>query len=225
MQHASRSISRMPDTRRLAYPEDTVDYHLFVDSKTQQTEDEGILIQSGIISKANGSSYLEYKNSKVVVACYGPKDIQRREDFTLDGFLKVDLNFCHFASRTKRTLPGELKDKEKALSTIVNESLSSVIQLKRYPKSQIDICIQILEEGDSEYVTLATILTACGVAIGDAGLEMFGLVVAAANEKTFVALMPELNQVTGLITEEENVKPIILEAKAIYPHVHQHFVN
>ena len=60
-----------------------------------------------------------------------PKDIQRREDFTLDGFLKVDLNFCHFASRTKRTLPGELKDKEKALSTIVNESLSSVIQLKR----------------------------------------------------------------------------------------------
>lgn len=171
-----------------------------------------------------------------------PKDIQRREDFTLDGFLKVDLNFCHFASRTKRRLPGELKDKEKALSTIVNESLSSVIQLKRqvvhlkpnlfffnfifrYPKSQIDICIQILEEGDSEYVTLATILTACGVAIGDAGLEMFGLVVAAANEKTFVALMPELNQVTGLITEEENVKPIILEAKAIYPHVHQHFVN
>ena len=60
-----------------------------------------------------------------------PKDIQRREDFTLDGLLKVDLNFCHFASRTKRTLPGELKDKEKALSTIVNESLSSVIQLKR----------------------------------------------------------------------------------------------
>ena len=60
-----------------------------------------------------------------------PKDIQRREDFTLDGFLKVDLNFCHFSSRTKRRLPGELKEKEKALSTIVNESLSSVIQLKR----------------------------------------------------------------------------------------------
>ena len=168
----------------------------------------------------------------------------------------MDLNFCHFACRTKRKLPGELKEKEKALSTIVNESLSSVIQLKRqvhreinefyqkvtriptfrlhvkyfkcpfrYPKSQIDICIQILEEGDSEYVTLATVLTACGIAVGDAGLEMFGLVVAAANQKTFVALMPELNQVTGLITEEENVKPIIDEAKAIYPHVHQHFVN
>ena len=61
----------MPDTRRLAYPEDTVDYHLFVDSKKQETEEEGLLIQSGIISKANGSSYLEYKNSKVIVACYG----------------------------------------------------------------------------------------------------------------------------------------------------------
>ena len=67
-----------------------------------------------------------------------PKDIQRREDFTLDGFLKVDLNFCHFASRTKRRLPGELKDKEKALSTIVNESLSSVIQLKRQVRPKTD---------------------------------------------------------------------------------------
>lgn len=143
----------------------------------------------------------------------------------MDGFLKVDLNFCHFSSRTKRRLPGELKDKEKALSTIVNESLSSVIQLKRYPKSQIDICVQILEEGESEYITLASVITACGISVGDAGLEMFGLLVGAGNEKTFVGLMPELNQVTGLITEDENVKPVIDEAKAIYPHVHQHFVN
>ena len=35
---------------------------------------------------------------------------------------------------------------------------------------------------------------------------MFGLVVAAASEKTFVSIMPELNQVTGLVTETDDIK-------------------
>lgn len=30
----------------------------------------------------------------VIVTCIGPKDISRREDFSLDGCLKVDLRWC-----------------------------------------------------------------------------------------------------------------------------------
>ena len=56
-------------------------------------------------------------------------------------------------------------------------------------------------------MTLAAILTGAGIAIADAGLEMFGLVVAAGSADAFVSLMPELNQVTGLVTcGEESVK-------------------
>ena len=61
----------MPDTKRLAYPEDTISYHLYTDDSSKVFSDEGFLIQTGIISQANGSAYVEYNNSKVIVACYG----------------------------------------------------------------------------------------------------------------------------------------------------------
>ena len=73
----------------------------------------------------------EYKGSKVIVAVYGPKDIQRREDFTLDGFLKVDLSYCLFAKADRRLMPAELKETERYQATQLTEALSSVIQLKR----------------------------------------------------------------------------------------------
>ena len=85
-----------------------------------------------LINAANGSAYMEYKGSKVMVAVYGPKDIQRREDFTLDGFIKVDLSYCLFAKPVKRALPTDLKDIERYQATQLTEALSSVVQLKRY---------------------------------------------------------------------------------------------
>ena len=122
----------MPDSRRLAYSENTLSYDLFVDDKKDTIyEDEGILIQSDVITAANGSGYIEYKGAKVMVAVYGPKDIQRREDFTLDGFLKVELSYCLFARRDKRLMPTELKDTERYQASQLTEALSSVVQLKR----------------------------------------------------------------------------------------------
>lgn len=123
----------MPDSRRLAYSENTLSYDLFVDDKKDTIyEDEGILIQSDVITAANGSGYIEYKGAKVMVAVYGPKDIQRREDFTLDGFLKVELSYCLFARRDKRLMPTEIKDTERYQASQLTEALSSVVQLKRY---------------------------------------------------------------------------------------------
>ena len=52
----------------------------------------------------------------------------------------------------------------------------------RYPKSQIDLCCQVLQEGASETTTVAAVVSACGLAAADAGLEMFGLVVGAATK-------------------------------------------
>ena len=87
------------------------------------------------------------------------------------------------------------------------------------------MCIQVLEESEFEYVTLAGIINCCGAAIGDAGLEMYGLVVAAGDETTFAAVMPELNQVTGLIADNDQFQDCLDQAKSIYPRVHNHFVS
>ena len=57
-------------------------------------------------------------------------------------------------------------------------------------------------------------------------LDMFGLVCGAGNEETFVSIMPELNQVTGLMaTSDKTISTVIQEARSIYPHIYQHFVH
>merc|ERR1712050_41690 len=198
------NFSRMPDQKRLAYPENSENYKLFsVEDKTAEKEvskDDQILLQTNIISNANGSAYVEYNKAKVIVTCIGPKDISRREDFSQEGCLKVDMNYCAFAKRGGRQMPGKTSNNQKEQAAIIQEAMSSVIYLQRYPKSQIDLCCQVLEEGSSESVTLAATVTACGLAAADAGLEMFGLVVGAGSESTFVSYMPELNQITGLVS-------------------------
>ena len=61
----------MPDTRRLAYSENTLSYDLFADKDDAKmivdNDDDGLLIQSDIITAANGSSYIEYRGSKFTI--------------------------------------------------------------------------------------------------------------------------------------------------------------
>ena len=63
---------------------------------------------------------------------------------------------------------------------------------------------------------MAGIINCCGAAIADAGLEMFGLVVAAGDKNTFAAVMPELNQVTGLLADTEGVTSKQLDILIFY---------
>ena len=61
----------MPDTRRLAYSENTLSYDLFADKDDAKMivdntdDDDGLLIQSDIITAANGSNYIEYMGLSV----------------------------------------------------------------------------------------------------------------------------------------------------------------
>ena len=84
----------------------------------------------------------------------------------------------------------------------------------------------------SESITLAALITACGIAVADAGLEMFGIVIGAGSEFTFVSYMPELNQITGLLSintpdipMDEDIKNVIRKAKSIYPTVYDFFTD
>jgi hypothetical protein len=70
------------------------------------------------------------------------------------------------------------------------------------------------------------------MAVADAGLEMFGLVVGAADESTFVSFMPELNQVTGMLALkipevgiDEGIKKVITKAKSLYPTLYDYFTS
>ena len=189
----------MPDQRRLPFPEDSVSYKYYLKEKpaAKEEEEDEILLNSSLIKNANGSSYVEYNGAKgnfnlqisrliflkVMVACIGPKDLAKREDFSLSGLLKIELSYCAFASRAARRAPSKTTEEEKEQAQIIEEALKSVILLKRYPKSQIDMRVQVICEGAAETTTMAAIVTACGLAAADAGLDMYGVVIGGMGQR------------------------------------------
>eukprot|EP01066_Platyproteum_vivax_P021245 Platyproteum_vivax@DN9273_c0_g1_i1.p1 len=64
------------------------------------------------------------------------------------------------------------------LSLMARESLSAVVLLHLFPRSQIDLCVHILE---TDGAILATLINACSLALVDAGVPVRGLLVAATS--------------------------------------------
>jgi len=141
------------------------------------------LMLSTTVQKVIFRKYLGLHFFEVMVACIGPKDLAKREDFSLSGLLKIELSYCAFASRASRRAPSKTTEEEKEQAQIIEEALKSVILLKRYPKSQIDMRVQVICEGLAETTTMAAIVTACGLAAADAGLDMYGVVIGGMGQR------------------------------------------
>ena len=133
-------------------------------------------METGFISRASGSAYAEYKNTKLVVSVSGPRPTGAGETFNDVGILHCHFKYCSFARRDcrKSYLPDE---EEKEYSVIMEEALSSCLCLEKYPKSRFDCFIQVLED-DGSVVPAA--ITAGSLAFADAGIELFDLVTACS---------------------------------------------
>lgn len=111
---------------------------------------------------------------------------------------------------------------EKDLSLMLQESLQPAVCLHKYPRSQVEVNVMVLENGGS---VLAHAITCASLALADAGIEMYDLVLgcsirqdgasyvadpsyAEENHQAWgaggdqgsltVAFLPSLNQVSGL---------------------------
>lgn len=72
-----------------------------------------------------------------------------------------------------------LRRREKEISLLIQQALYPAVRLQQYPKSTIDIVIQVLE-WDGLWSTIAASISACSLAIADAGIEMVDLISASA---------------------------------------------
>ena len=135
-----------------------------------------LVLEVGFISRASGSAFAEYRNSKVVCSVSGPRPTGAGENFTDIGILHCHFKYSTFARKDCRK--GYLQDdEEKEYSVILEESLSSCLCLEKYPKSRFDCFIQVLEDDGS---VLPASITAASLAFADAGIEMFDIVTACS---------------------------------------------
>lgn len=178
------------DTRRLTGPETSQSPYNFapsakLDMSSLQLKKRSdgrsldqlrpLFLRTDVVSQARGSSYIEMNETKAICAVYGPREVMRREDFSLKGQLTCDFKFTTFSCKKRRQ--HQQDNQEKDLSVQVLEALEPAVCLHKYPKSQINIFITVLQHDGS---ALSAAIMCASVALASANIEMYDVVVASS---------------------------------------------
>lgn len=138
-----------------------------------------IKIEAGVLHRADGSCYLEWGGNKVLAAVYGPREaLPRHIQDPTKALVNARYNMASF-SVEERKRPGPDR-RSTEISKITSEALESVIFTELFPRTTIDICIEVL---DAEAGTRCAGITAAAVALADAGIPMRDIPVACAAGK------------------------------------------
>jgi len=183
-----------------------------------------IKLEVGILANANGSAYVEHGKNKILAAVYGPREVHPKhlalQDRTL---LRCRYHMAPFSVQERKSPAPSRREVE--LSKVIREALQPSIFMEYYPRTAIDIFVEVLQADGG---TRCASITAAALALADAGIPMRDLVVACAAGKVDssvvldlddvedklgvadvpLALMPNLNAVTllqmdGLLSLEE----------------------
>ena len=138
-----------------------------------------IKIEAGVLDNADGSAYVEWGNNKVIAAVYGPREVQPKYlQNSAKAIVQVNYNMAAF-SGDDRIRPGPNR-RATEISKITAEALENVILTNQFPRTSIDVFIEILE---ADAGTRCAGLTAASVAVADAGIPMIDLVPSCAAGK------------------------------------------
>ena len=190
-----------------------------------------IKIEVGVLSNADGSAYIEHGKNKILAAVFGPKEMHPKHLALPDRMvLRCRYHMAPFSVQERKSPAPSRREIE--LSKVIRESLEPSVFIEYYPRTGIDIFIEVLQADGS---TRCASITAASVAMADAGIPMRDLVVACSAGKVDdtividlmdtedkqgsadvpVALMPNQNAITllqmdGNLTLEEFEKALNL---------------
>lgn len=151
-------------------------------------------IEAGVLRRADGSAYLEWGHNKVIAAVYGPRECHPRhmQDPTR-ALVQCHYNMASF-SVDDRKRPGPDR-RSQEISKIISEALTHVVFTEYFPRTSIDVYIEVLQANAG---TRCAGLTAASVALADAGIPMRDMVASCAAGKV------ENTMVLDLGKEEDN---------------------
>ena len=183
-----------------------------------------IKIEVGVLKNADGSSYVEFGKNKIVVAVYGPKEVHPKHMALPDrSVLRCRYHMSPFSVQERKNPAPSRREIE--ISKVTREALEPTLMLDDYPRTAIDVYIEVLQaDGGSRCAGI----TAASVALADAGINMRDMVAACAAGKVDdkivldindeedkegqadmpIAYLPNLNQISlmqvdGILSKEE----------------------
>lgn len=148
-------------------------------------------IEAGVLERADGSAYLELGGNKVLVAVYGPREFYIRRMQRPDrAIIRCRYNMAPFSVEDRKRPGPDRRSVE--ISKITSEALKPAVFLEKFPRSTIDVFIEILQ---AEGGTRCAGITAASVALADAGLPMKDLIVSCAAGKANGQVVLDLSEI------------------------------
>jgi len=138
-----------------------------------------IKIEAGFLNRADGSCYLEMGGNKVVAAVYGPREVHPKHlEDPSKAIIRYRYSMAPF-SVEERKRPGPDR-RSIEISKVSREALEPVIMKELFPRSAIDIFVEVLQ---ADAGSRTACLNAASVALIDAGVPMRGIVTSVAVAK------------------------------------------
>ena len=167
---------------------------LIVDGKRLDGRDldelRPIKMEVGPLKRADGSSYVEWGNNKVMATVYGPRETHPRHLQESDrAILQVRYNMASFSVEDRKRPGPDRRSTE--ISKVTQGALVPALFLGKYPRSSIDLNIEILQ---ADAGTRCTGINAASLALADAGIPMRDLVVSVAAGKIEGQVCLDLNK-------------------------------
>ncbi|NOX71137.1 MAG: exosome complex exonuclease Rrp41 [Candidatus Micrarchaeota archaeon] len=138
-----------------------------------------VKMEVGIIKNANGSAKVQIGKTIAFAAVYGPREMHPKH---LQDNEKAVLTCTYMMapfSTTERVRPGPSR-RSQEISLVTRAALESVINLKDYPKTAIDLYIIITQANAG---TRTAGINAASLALADAGIQMTDLITSIAGGK------------------------------------------
>lgn len=148
-------------------------------------------IECGILKRADGSVAIRHGKNYIIISVFGPRELHPKHLVLPDrALLRCEYRLASF-SVGERKSPAP-KRREHELSKIIREALESVLFLERYPRTVIDIYVQVL---NADGGTRCASITGAAVALADAGIPMKGLITSVAVGKVGGKVVLDLSDV------------------------------
>jgi exosome complex component RRP41 len=150
-----------------------------------------IKLEVGVLGNADGSAYIEMGKNKILAAVYGPREAHPRHLALPDkALLRCRYHMAPFSVEERKSPAPSRREIE--LSKVIRESLEPAIFLEKFPRTSIDIFIEVLQADGG---TRCAGVTVASLALADAGIPMRDLIVACAAGKIGDQMVVDLNDV------------------------------
>jgi len=148
-----------------------------------------IKLEVGVLENADGSAYIEQGKNKILVAVYGPREVHPKHLALPDrATIRCRYHMAPFSTDTRKSPAPSRREIE--LSKIIREALEPSIFAELYPRTTIDVFIEVLQ---SDGGTRGAGITAASLALADAGIPLRDLVAGCAAGKVENWIVLDLN--------------------------------